>query len=144
MLVNSTISGQDRLVEIFKRVMSSRTTTSPLHDDGEVRVGGGHANDLTNAIYGTGLKSDVLDAGGLETLDNLDSLFRSRNTSSNAETFYRKALFPHLLPERELEGEQTRVDIQRIESDANTSRNEFLNFGNLGKKGVSRWSSPSL
>lgn len=30
-----------------------------------------------------------------------------------------------------------RVDIQRIESDANTSGNEFLNFGNLGIKSSS-------
>jgi len=106
MLANSTVSGQDRLMEIFERVMSSRATTNPLHDDGEV-----NADDLTNAIDGTGLESNVLDAGGLETLDDLDSPFRGRNTSSNAEAFHRKALFPHLLPEGELEGELTRVDI---------------------------------
>jgi hypothetical protein len=137
MLANSTVSGQDRLMEIFERVMSSRATTRPLHDDWEVRIGGGNADNLTNAIDGTGLESDVLDAGSLETLDNFDSLFRGRDTSSDAETFDRKAFFPHLLPERELEGKLTRVDIQGIESDTNTSGNEFLNFGDLGAKGSS-------
>lgn len=88
-------------------------------------------------IDGTGFESDVLDGGGLETLDDLDGHFRGRNTSNNVETFHRKAIFPHLLPDRELEGELTRVDIQRIESDANTSRNEFLSFGDLGVKGSS-------
>ena len=70
MLANSAVSGQNRPMKIFGRGMSPRVTTGPLHDDGKVRVGGGNANNLTNAID-AGLESDVLDAGSLETLDDL-------------------------------------------------------------------------
>ena len=96
------VGGQDKLVEIFERVMSSHTTTSPLHDNREVRVGSGNVDNMTNAIDGTRFESDTLDAGGLETHDDLDSLFHGRDTHSDTETFHRKALFPHLLPEREI------------------------------------------
>jgi hypothetical protein len=48
------------------------------------------------------------------------SLRGTGNARSHAESFDRQALLVHLLPERKLKPELTRVEIKRIQSDANT------------------------
>lgn len=90
-------------MEVFTRVVTTGTTTSPLHDDGVVCVGSGNVDDLPDTFNGSGLEGDVLDTGLLEGVDNFSSLLRGGDTGSDTETFDRKTFLAHLLPERELE-----------------------------------------
>lgn len=123
-------------MEILAGVVTTGATTSPLKNDGEVGVSGGNIDNLANAVDRTWLERDVLDTSVLETLDDLCCLLRARDTSGNTETFNRKAFATHLLPEGELEAELTRVDVQRVEGDANASWNLALDFSNLSTESL--------
>jgi hypothetical protein len=122
-------------VEIFARMVTSCASTCPLENDGEMGVRGGDVDDLTNTVDRTRFERNVLDTGVGEALDDLSGLFRRWDTGGNTEPFNRKALTTHLLPERKLEGELTRVDVQGIQCDTDTDRNIGLDLGNFGTKG---------
>lgn len=49
-LTNRAVRRDDRLMEVFTRVMTASASTSPLQDDGEVGVGSSDVDDLTNAL----------------------------------------------------------------------------------------------
>ncbi|KAF5342127.1 hypothetical protein D9611_001434 [Ephemerocybe angulata] len=135
-LTDRAVGREDGLVEVLERVVSPGTSTSPLHDDGEVGVGRGDVDDLTDAVDGTRLERDVLDSSGLESLNDLDSLLGGGDASSNTEAFDGEPLLPHLLPERELEGELARVDVEGVEGNADAIGNQLLNLSDLGTKSL--------
>ena len=112
-------------------MVTTRATASPLEDDREVGVGGGDVHDLADALDGAGLERDVLDAGGLQRADDLRGLLDGRDTGGDTETFDRETLTAHLLPERELEAKLARVDVERVERDADASRDLALDLGDL-------------
>jgi hypothetical protein len=105
---------------------------SPLEDHREIRIAGSDVDDLSDTINATRLKRDMLNASGPECIDYLSSLLSAGNARSHAESFDRQALLAHLLPERKLKSELTRVDIERIQSDADTGRNLGRNFRDFG------------
>ena len=121
-------------MEVLARVVTTGTSTSPLHDDGEIGVGSGNVDDLTNAVYGAGFERDVLDTRAPETVNDFDSLLGARNTSGNTETLDWETLATHFLPKGKLEGELTRVNVQGVEGKANTRSNETLDFSNLASE----------
>jgi hypothetical protein len=135
-LSDRSVGGKNRLVDVLARMVTSGSTSSPLKNDGEVGVGGGDVDDLSNALDGSRLERDVLDAGRLEGGDDLDGLFRRRHTGGDAEAFDRKTLSPHLLPERELERELTLVDVERVEGDSDSGLDLGLDLGDLGSEGL--------
>lgn len=49
-LTDRGVGGEDRSVEIFARVVTSSTSSSPLEDNGEVRVRSSDVDNLTNTI----------------------------------------------------------------------------------------------
>jgi hypothetical protein len=118
-------------VEVLARVVTAGTTTCPLKDDGVVRVGGGDVDDLADTLDGSGLEGDVLDPGSLERGDDLGCLLGAGDTSGHAETLDGETLAAHLLPQRELEGELSLVDVERVESKADTGLNAALDLGDL-------------
>ncbi len=77
----------------------------------------------------------MLDTGLAKRANDLGSLLSARDTCSNTEPLNRQALTLEILPERELEVELTRVDIEGVERNTNTWRNLGLNFGDLGADG---------
>ncbi|GFZ49402.1 hypothetical protein JCM24511_07522 [Saitozyma sp. JCM 24511] len=125
------VGGDDGLVEVLARVVTTSTTTCPLKDDGVVRVGSGDVDDLADTLDGSGLEGDVLDPGSLERGDDLGCLLRAGDTSGHAETLDGETLAAHLLPQRELEGELSLVDVERVESKADTGLNAALDLGHL-------------
>lgn len=122
-------------MDVFARVMTSGSTSSPLKDDGEVRVSGSDVDDLSDTLDGSGLERDVLDAGRLERGDDLDGLLGRRNSSGDTETLDGKTLSSHLLPKRELEGELTLVDVEGIEGDTDSGLDLGLDLGDFGSEG---------
>lgn len=135
-LPDRRVSSDDGLVEVFTRVVTTGTTTSPLHDDGVVRVGNGNVDDLPDTFNGSGLEGNVLDTGLLEGGDNFSRLLRGRDTGSDTETFDRETFLAHLLPERELEGELSLVDVQSVERDTNSGLDSPLDFSDLGSESL--------
>ena len=132
---NGRIGGEDWLMYVFTRVVTARASTRPLENDGEVGVGGGNINDLTNAVHRTRLERNMLDTGLGETLNDLSGLLRRWNTGSNTKSFDGKGFATHFLPERKLEGELTGVDIEGIQGDTDASRNAGLDLGDFGTEG---------
>src|SRR5258708_11082629 len=122
-------------MEILVRVVTTGTTTGPLHDDREVRVSSSNSHHLPDALDGSGLECYMLDTGLAKRANDLGSLLSARDTCSNTEPLNRQALTLEILPERELEVELTRVDIEGVERNTNTWRNLGLNFGDLGADG---------
>ena len=49
---------------IFAAVVSTSSTTGRLEDDGEVEVGYGHVDNLSNTVDRPRFGGDVIDAGG--------------------------------------------------------------------------------
>lgn len=135
-LPDRRVSSDDGLVEVFTRVVTTGTTTSPLHDDGVVRVGDGNVDDLPDTFNGSGLEGNMLDTGLLEGGDNFSRLLRGGDTGSDTETFDRETFLAHLLPERELEGELSLVDVQSVERDTNSGLDSPLDFSDLGSEGL--------
>ena len=127
---------KDGLVEIFANVVTTSATTGPLEDDGEIRVGSGDVDDLANAVYRTGLEGDVADARASEAVNDLIRLLSAGNAGGDTETFDRKSLLPHLLPQRELETELALIDVERVEGDTDTIGDLLLDFGNFGTESL--------
>lgn len=106
------ISGQDRLVDICG-VTSFRATSSPLYNDKEIRVSMiNDIDDLADAVDRAWVECDMLDTSGLQTIDDLDHLLCSWNTSSNTESINGEALLPYLLPKWKSEGELAGINAQ--------------------------------
>ena len=76
----------------------------------------------------------MLDSGLGQTLNDLYGLLRAWNTGCDTETLNRQPLLPHLLPQRELEAELSRINIESVKSDTDTRRYLGLDFGNFGVK----------
>lgn len=130
-----SVGGEDGLVDVLTRVVTTGSTSGPLKDDGEVGVGGGDVDDLSDALDGSGLERDMLDAGRLEGRDDLDSLLGRRDTGGDAKSLDGKTLSPHLLPKRELEGELPLVDVEGVEGDTDSGSDSRLDVGDLGSEG---------
>ena len=75
-LPNVGISREDGLMEVFARVVTTSTTTSPLENNGVVRMSGGNGHNLADAFDGAGFEGDVANAGCFQPLNNLSGLFR--------------------------------------------------------------------
>lgn len=86
-------------------MVTTGTSTGPLKDDGEAGVGGSDIDDLAYALDGAGL-------------ERIGRLLGAGDACGNAEALDREPLATHLLPERKLEAELGRVDLQCVESDA--------------------------
>lgn len=123
-------------MEVFTRVVTTGTTTGPLHDDGVVWVGSGNVDDLPDTFNGSGLEGNVLDTGLLEGGDNFGSLLRGGDTGGDTETFDRETFLAHFLPKRELEGELSLVNVQSVECDTNSGLDPPLDFSDLGSKSL--------
>lgn len=72
--------------------MTSSTTSSPLKDDGRVRIGLGDIDDLPNPVNRARFERDVPDAPISQTVNNLCGLVRARDTSGDAEALDGKTL----------------------------------------------------
>jgi len=68
------VGREDGLVEVLTRVVPTSTTTSPLENNGVIRVSGGDGHDLPNAFDGAGFEGDMANAGRFQPLDNLRGL----------------------------------------------------------------------
>ena len=79
----------------------------------------------------------MLDARITERTNGFRGFLGARNTGSNTETFDGQPLTLHLLPQGELEAELTRVDVERVERNAHSRRNQRLYFRNFGTNGSS-------
>ena len=118
-------------MEVFTRMVTTCTATGPLQNDGEIGVGCGDVDDLTNTFNGTGLEGDVLNPSIPQTFDDLGSLLRTWNTCGDTETFDWEPLTTHLLPERELEAKLAWVDVEGVQRDPNTGRDLALDLSDL-------------
>ncbi|PBL03061.1 hypothetical protein ARMGADRAFT_1056350 [Armillaria gallica] len=76
--------------EVLVRMMTTCMTFSLLEDDGEVGIGCGNVDDLSNGIDDPGLKRRHRD---------LDGFLGDGNTGCDTESFDAKTLLSHLLPE---------------------------------------------
>ena len=65
----SRVHGQNGMMKVLKRVMSTRTTTRPLTDDGERWMRTRNRDDLAERFDRTGLESDIFDSQFLEISD---------------------------------------------------------------------------
>jgi hypothetical protein len=159
-LTDGGVRSEDRGVEVFARVVTSGTSSSPLEDDREVRVRSGNVDNLTDTVdrscctqplvsdrlktpaktgtrERTRLERDVLDAGLVKTIDDLLRLLGRRDTSGDTETFNGGAFLLHLLPERELERKLTLVDVERVQGDSDSRLvDEFRDLVDLGTNGL--------
>ena len=131
-LADGRVRREDRLVEVLARVMAARAAARPLHDDGEVGVGGRDVDDLADAVDAAGLERDVADADAAEAVDDLGRLVDARDARGDAEALDRDALALHLHPQRELERELARVDVQRVERQTDAGGDLGLDLGDLG------------
>ena len=134
-LADRAIGREDGLVEVLARVVTSGATAGPLHDDGEVGVRSSDVDDLADTVDRAGLEGNMLDPGGAERRDDLSRLLSAGNSGGNTEALNGQALAAHLLPEWELEPELAGVDVERVESDTDTSGNLALDLGDLRAKG---------
>jgi hypothetical protein len=125
------ISRENGLVEVLTRVVTTSTTTSPLENNGVVRVSGGDGYDLADAFDGAGFEGDMANAGRFQPLDDLCGLFCCGDTSGNTETFDGDALTLHILPEWELERKLAGVDVEGVESETDTGGDLREDFGNF-------------
>lgn len=114
-LSDGVVGGEHRLMEVLGRVMTTCTTTSPLHHDRKVGVVGSNVDDLTDTINGSRLEADVLDAGSAKAVNDLNSLLGGGNTGSNAKALDRQAFLAHLLDQGKLEGPLTLCGLDRNE-----------------------------
>jgi hypothetical protein len=134
LLANRPVRRKNRLMEVFKRVVTSSTTSSPLEDDRKVGIGLGNIHNLSNAINGTRFERDVPDFRNPQTLNDFCSFLCTRDTSSDAESLDWKTLPAHLLQQRNWKP-NWRGFIEGIERDANTCWDLCLNLCYLGAEG---------
>ena len=75
MTANPRVGCENGLMEIFSRVVTSGTATSPLHDNSEVQICRRDVDHSVDAVHRTGLECDMTDPNRLETIDYLGHLF---------------------------------------------------------------------
>ena len=125
------VGREDGLVEVLTRVVPTGTTTSPLENNGVVRMSGGDGYDLPNAFDGAGFEGDMANPGRFQPLDNLRGFLCCGDTSGDTKTFNRNAFTLHVLPERKLECKLAGVDVEGIEGETDTGRNLREDFGDF-------------
>jgi hypothetical protein len=68
-------------------MMTARTTTDPLHDDGVIWIRSGNSTDLSNTIDRTRFEYNVLNARIAQSTNDLCDLLRTGNIGSNTQSF---------------------------------------------------------
>jgi hypothetical protein len=97
------VHGENWCVEVFKRVVTSSTTTRPLEDDGERRMCASNGDGLSKGFCGARLEGNIFDAEFPEVGDpdesdvnekrvQVVSNFKTWDTSTNSHPFNANAL----------------------------------------------------
>src|SRR6266550_6401299 len=128
---------QNRLMEVFIRVVTTSSASCPLHNNWKVWVCRCDVDDLADAFNGSRFERYMLNTCDPQRIYYLSSLFGGRNAGCDTKTFNGQTLLLHFLPERKLEAKLARVDIQRIQRDTDAGRDLLLNFGNFGAESCS-------
>ncbi|TKW54870.1 hypothetical protein CTA1_24 [Colletotrichum tanaceti] len=119
------VHGEDRLVEVLVRVVATATTTSPLQNDREGRVGLGNVDDGLDRIHGTGLEADVLQAKRVDVLlGDLDG----GNTGTNSQALDGHTLGSESSEHGDLPLHGARVDVNEVYTNTTTGRDRALDL----------------
>ncbi|KAH3662367.1 hypothetical protein OGAPHI_005619 [Ogataea philodendri] len=99
---------QDWLMEVLERVVTTTSSTSPLHNNREVRVGLSNVDTLADGVNRTWLQSQV---GQAQSLNVFGSNFERWNTSSNRQRLDRESLGSQILDQWNTPLEHSWADI---------------------------------
>src|SRR5271154_2076216 len=124
-LPDAAVHLQNRLMEIFVRVMPASTTTSPLKDDRKGWVSLGDVDNCLNSIHGARFEGDVLDA---ESVNIFLSHLNRWDTGANGETLDWYTFGSQLSEKWDLPSHGTRVDIDEVDSDTTAWRNSLFDL----------------
>src|SRR5271156_2235516 len=122
---DATVHLQNWLMEIFVRVVTASTTSSPLKDDRKGWVSLGDVDNCLNSIHGARFERDVLDA---ESVNIFLSHLNRWDTSANGEALNGYTIGSQLSEKWDLPGHGTRVDIDEVDSNTTPWRNSLLDL----------------
>src|SRR6187549_59254 len=106
-------------------MVTTTSSTSPLKDNWEGRVGLGYVDHRLDRLDGARLESDVLETKGLDVLlSDLDG----RDTSTDGQTLNRDTLGSQSPNQRNLPRHCSGVDVNQVDRDTPTSRNSLLDL----------------
>ncbi|CPZ85956.1 Uncharacterised protein [Mycobacteroides abscessus] len=114
------VGGQQQVVEVFPRVVTTRTTALDVHDDRPGRNLSRDTHHRADLLDGAWLEHDVAEPDFGELIDKRDGLFQLRDTGGDDDTVDRRPGLTGLLHQAlrtHLQLPQVGVEEQRVELD---------------------------